>query len=334
MPSSKAVRAHSPFPSADAAWVTETILLRFKLGEIPLFDVRLPLLVQESHFTRLAANPELTEMPMKNVPESLEGFLVRSQPVGAVVPRIQLRADEIRYISAQYEHYFIEVKGSFSEYLEKFSSKSRWTLQHKVQKFAAFSGGRAEWRAYRTPAEMEEFYPLARSVSVSTYQERYLDCGLPASESFQKRMQELAGKDSARAYLLFHRSNPIAYLYCPLVEKRIQQYGFAGYNPTYGAWSPGTVLLYLALEKIFAEREIEMFDFTEGEAEHKRFLSTGSIHCADTFHFRRTLRGGLLVILHAVLSSTSRLAARILGRLKLRGHIKQLLRWRAAPGRR
>jgi len=217
--------------------------------------------------------------------------------------------------------------GTFEDYLKQFSSKSRSTLRRKVRKYGQLCGGEPDWRTYRTAAEMEEFYRLARDVSRKTYQERLLDAGLPESDEFRKELLAAAERDFTRGYLLFHESRPVAYLHCP-IHDGVVFYGHLGYDPEYAKWSPGTVLQHLALEQLFMEPDLRMFDFTEGEGQHKSFFATHSALCADIYYLRRSLRNRGLVRLHAVLEAFSRALVRQLDRLGLKERIKRLIRRR------
>jgi Acetyltransferase (GNAT) domain len=317
----------SAFP-VDGSWIPKRAQLRFLLGEIPLFTREFSLLVQETHFTRLLNRPESTAICATDLPAGTQGFLIRSQPMRRALPSLSFFSDFVRYVPAQYERYYIELGSSFAGYLHKFSSKSRNTLHRKIRRFTAFSGGHVDWREYRTVDEMRQYYPLARLVSERTYQERLLNAGFPDDEEYRTEIYDLASRGRARGYLLFHEGKPIAYLFCVLEEADILLYRYLGYDPHYQSWSPGTVLQYLVLDRLFAEREIRLFDFTEGEGPQKRFLSTGSVRCADIYHLRRRPTILMAVLLHCFLQKFSKVFVDVLDRLGLKRRVKKFLRSR------
>jgi CelD/BcsL family acetyltransferase involved in cellulose biosynthesis len=256
----------------------------------------------------------------------VEGILIRSQPIREKLPRLSLLADSIRYVPAQYERFYVDLQGSFSDYLDKFSSKSRSTLRRKVKKFGEFCGGQLDWREFRNSEDMDDFHRLAREVSKKTYQERLLDAGLPDDEEFRQQMHALARQDRARGYILFHDAKPIAYLFCSMRQGGIMINRYLGYNPEFQSWSPGTMLHYLVLEKLFTEGGLRMFDFTEGEGTQKRFFATGSARCADVYHFRRTAKNYLILCLHAATDFSSTSAVRVLDKLGLKARVKKFFR--------
>ena len=217
---------------------------------------------------------------------------------------------------------------SFEEYLQKFSAKSRQTLAQKVRAFAKHSGGEVHWREYRDPEDLKEFYRLARGLARKTYQERLLGAALPDGDEFQREMLARAIDQSVRGYLLFFGGAPVAYIYCP-IRDGVLLYEYVGFDPEQARLSPGIVLQYLVLERLFAEGGHRIFDFTEGEGAHKEFFATGSARCADIYYFRRSGRNLCLVGLHLVLASVSRTVATVLEWTGFKSRVKSLFRARA-----
>ncbi|MGJ3629853.1 GNAT family N-acetyltransferase [Sphingomonas sp. MMS24-JH45] len=75
-------------------------------------------------------------------------------------------------------------------------------------------------RAYRTPADMATFHPLARRVAARPYQERLLGSALPA----------VLPAGEARAWLLFLGEAPIAYLWSGAQGDTLR-YDYVGHDP-------------------------------------------------------------------------------------------------------
>jgi GNAT acetyltransferase-like protein len=307
-------------------WVEEVVPLSFQWGGFRVFWIGLRALVLKVHFTKLMEfNTGAEDFP-RPLPDRVEAVLVRSQPAQETLRPFVLLPHFIRYVPAHYKRYCIDLTGSFPEYLKKFSSKSRWTLSKKVRKFQESAQDKVYFREFRNPKEMIEFHRLARVVSGKTYQEKLLNVALPENEEFKEEMTELAARDSVRGYILFHSDTPIAYLYCP-IEDDIVFYNYLGHDPEFRVWSPGTVLQYFALESLFAEKRFRLFDFTEGEGQHKEVFSTSSTRCADVYYFRRSLRNIFLVLGHWEMGVASGFTAKILKRLGMKARIKKFLRF-------
>lgn len=260
-----------------------------------------------------------------DVPEDCPVAVVRSQPLAGEVPVVSKDAKWIRYLRSRYPRRYIEMTGTFQDYLKTFSSKSRSTLTRKVRKFGEASGGALDVRVYRTPPEMAEFHRLAREVSRKTYQEKFYAAGLPDGPAYVKELEERAAKDAVRGFLLFQGGQPVAYLLCPAQEDRLL-YDHLGHDPAVQQLSPGTVLQYAALEHLFGEGRFRIYDFTEGDAPHKEFFATHHRDCGDVFFFRRTLKNRIAVSLHRGLDRFSARIRRLLERIGIRAWLKRLTR--------
>lgn len=291
------------------------------MGDISVFAFSSQLRIVDTHFLHLGADPAKTLEALGPLPPEAHGTLLRSHPVSGALPRIARDAGALRYVRQQYERHYVVLSGTFEEYLGHFSSKSRSTLRRKVRRFAEHNGGTLDWRQYRTPAELREFYPLAREVSAKTYQERLLGSGLPETEEFRNRMES----EDARGYVLMHDTKPVAYIYCPCHDG-ILAYQYVGHDPEYSALSPGTVLQYVVLENLFASKEARYFDFTEGEGQHKRLFSTHSVPCADIYYLRPSLRNTCMVRIHAAADTFSHWIGAFLDRLGLKARLKRWIR--------
>lgn len=263
-----------------------------------------------------------------------DGSLYRSLPVGKPPERVQHLDGRIVYVTETYQRYFADLRLGPEAYAKTFSSKSRSTLRRKVRKWGEACGGEVNWREYRTVDELGTFYSLARSVSERTYQENLLDAGLPADEVFQHQMIAKAERGEACGYILFDGSDcAVAYLYCP-VHKGVVSYRYLGYladHPLSG-FSPGAILLWLALEKLQADPEFLWFDFTEGSDQdgtgQKARFSTGSVQCADVWVLRRRLAITMLIASHRFVDDFSEDAGRMLDRLGVKQRVKRWLRTR------
>jgi hypothetical protein len=305
-------------------WERGSVPLKFQLGDVQLGKVVLPLL-------RRAAGLDEPPMDIGDTPEppteldGADGYVVWSQPLTKRLPVFSLRPGAVVYAPRQYRRFSIQLSGNFEQYMTRFSGKTRSGIRRKLRKFAEASGGRIDWRAYRTPAEMSLFVPWARKVSSKTYQERLLKSGFPANPEFLASALTLSENDCVRAYILFLNGNPVSYLYCRVNDK-IVSYDYHGYDPVCAKLSPGTVLLILALEALFAEQQFTIFDFTEGEGPHKERFSTGHSLCGDVYVIRRRIMPIYFLMLHHVVSTTSALAGNLLNQANLKSPLRRLLR--------
>jgi CelD/BcsL family acetyltransferase involved in cellulose biosynthesis len=258
--------------------------------------------------------------------------LVRSLPVAEPLPRLSWRAGFLRYVPSQYPRYYVALTGTFEQYLGEFSGKTRNTLKRKIRKCGEAHGGDMVCTTHRTRSEMQEFMAIARPLAARTYQTRLLGRGMPEDDAFTAEMLKLADADQVRGYLLKLGGRPAAFLLCP-IRNGCVVYDWLGYDPELSGHSPGTVLQYFALEKLFAEQGHLLFDFTEGEGEHKEFWSRAHTRCADVYYLKPTARHLAVVAGHAALHSLSRTAVEALDRLGVKDRLKRAMRlWKSRGG--
>ena len=257
-----------------------TVALRFQIGARTLARVdrslvRIPYQIDDVIAARapvLPANPG-------------DGYLIKSLPEPLIAATA--RGHGIASIRQRYMRYHADLSLGETAWRATMSSSARATLRRKTRRLAEASGGALDIRAYRTPDEFADFHPLARRVSATTYQERLLDAGLPATGAPFASLLELAAADRVRAWLLFLHREPIAYLCCT-AHRDALLYTYVGHDPAHNDLSPGTVLQAEAMRAMFADR-FRWFDFTEGEGQHKRLFATGGTPCVDLLLLRPTL---------------------------------------------
>jgi CelD/BcsL family acetyltransferase involved in cellulose biosynthesis len=299
---------------------TESVSLPLRLGEFTLGTSRLQLSIDNTHFldSRTQEHPTVTA--------GSDGHLIRSYPIDTRLPRFALRHGYLRYVPRQYQRHYIDLTVGWDAYQKQFSSKSRQTLRRKLKRFAQESdNGSIDWRQYIRPDEMEGFHQLARQVSSTTYQERLLDAGIPDDRDFLEGMKQLASEDRVRAFLLFLKGEPVAYLYCPATDG-VLFYEYLGYTPDSARLSPGTVLQWLALESLFKEDQFRIFDFTAGDGAHKEYFGSHHQTCADVYYIRPGLKPLTVTLNHALVTGLSDLTTWIMDRLGIKARIKRLLR--------
>ena len=297
------------------------VALRYRFGELKLGSARFRMLCQPNEFLDRDVDDWTSVAPLESLAPDCDGVHVPSQPISERLPRLQRTNGYLRYTNQQFKRFYVDLRGSWDDYVASFSGKTRSTLRRKVRKFDKDG----EVRIYKTVAELDEFIGLAREVSQGTYQEAMFDMGLPDSEEFRKEAAEHAANDTVRASLLFSEGKPIAYLYLPSVDG-IVCYSYVGFNPEHRKRSPGTVLFWKTLESLFAEDQFLYFDFTEGEGTQKGQFATDSRLCADVYFLRPTLWNRSRVYFAIALDWVSTTIVRVLDRIGLKARVKAAIR--------
>jgi len=277
--------------------------LKFYFGEFFLGSVNFCAMVRDAYFSPLSEADPLSQLPVEELKRKTDVLCLLSFPVQNKLPRVSFASDSIRYVPALYPRYYVETRGTFAEYLQKFSGKTRRELLRQVRKFEKDDGGKIDWREFKHPDEMAEFQDVAHKVSQKTYQARLLKLGIPDTAEYLHELQKLAQDDRIRGYILYFGGSPIVF-------------------------HPGTIEQYLLLEQLFIEKQFERFDFGSGESSYKEFFATGKALCADVFYYRRNARNLFIVAIHTALTGFSDATVKLLEHLKLKKWLKDFFRFR------
>lgn len=233
-------------------------------------------------------------MPETPAMQGVDGLRVLSVPRAMEAGVTARFAGYVQGGHQVYRRHYIDMRGSFEDYLARFSGKTRSTLRRKMRRLAEEVGSSLELSEHRTPAEIEAFLAEAVPLSARTYQGRLLDAGLPEDEASRTAMLAKAGDGQMRCFLLRAQGKAIAYLSLP-VESETLVYAHLGYDPDWARLSPGTVLQMHALDSLFAEQRFRWFDFTEGEGAHKAMFGTDSVECASFLLLKGDVTNRLLL---------------------------------------
>jgi hypothetical protein len=286
--------------------------IRFRVMTLPHLDWRYPVdITNEAIHGLLQSNVKAIYLPSFCAPERL--------------PRLCFRKKSVRYVPWQGGRYYVDLDGTFQEYLRRFKAKSRKNLTRSVRIIAEASCGTIDFREYRHVGDMSAFYAEASQITKKTYQHRLLKSGLPQTEDFCRRLVELAGLGRVRGYILFFRKSPVAFAYCT-VQDDVLTYQIIGYDPAFQQYSPGTVLLHCILDRIFSERRFRVFDFGTGEASYKSFFSTDAAPSAVVYELAYTPKNLVFLGVHLAASLTSSATAKILSAFGTKDYVKKFFR--------
>jgi CelD/BcsL family acetyltransferase involved in cellulose biosynthesis len=254
-----------------------------------------------------------------------DGYLVTSLAAGNSDALRGAAKDMIAFERQRYTRRYTELSIGYDAYLDRLSSNTRSAMKRKANKIANASGGALDIRRFSRPDELAEFHRLARSVAVTTYQEKLMGSGLPDTPDFVQTMYRMAAAGNVRAWLLSIGGKPVAYLYCPIHSDTVI-YEYVGHDPALNDLSPGAVLQAEALRDLFAESHLSRFDFTEGDGQHKRQFATGGVECVDLLLLRATIANRALLAALAGFDGGIMLAKAAVQRLNLQGIAKKVRR--------
>jgi hypothetical protein len=305
------------------SWRRISHQLRFRVGYFTIWRLRLTLMA--CGISPSVKKTRLEDLLLDELPKGVHGYLITGFPAPEPRPTLTKVDEFYAYTSLQYTRYFVMLQTSFEEYSAGFKGKTRSTIRRKIKKFAEHNGGEQDFRIYKLPEEIDEFFDLALFLSATTYQERLLNAGLPSGTDYREQLRRKAMADEFRGYILFHESKPVSYMLLN-ASGSVLSYDHLGFDPSYSKWSVGTVLHWLAFEDLFSEQRFDLLDFTEGEGQHKQQFSTDSSRCATVYLLRRTPANYAIVRTHAFCVWLSKTAVRVSARLGIKQKIRVFLR--------
>jgi CelD/BcsL family acetyltransferase involved in cellulose biosynthesis len=308
-------------------WRFNKVPFRIQLGELTVASAVLDLASRTASLHEVPLH--LGQAPAAPAQPGADGYMVWSQPIDEALRAFTRHEAGLVYVTEKHARYGIDMTSGFQSYMAKFSAKSRSTLKRKLRKFTEISGGKIDWRQYRTPEEIETFRAMALPLSRKTYQHRLFDTGIPDAPDFCALSRRKAARDEVRAFLLFINDVPVSYLYCH-IERGVVSYEHVGYDQKIASLSPGTVLQILALEALFQEARYAFFDFLGGEGEHKKFLATSSHLCANIVVLRPRFRPMFVAGCHFAGHRLSSTIGAALERAGLKARIRRYIRGRSA----
>jgi CelD/BcsL family acetyltransferase involved in cellulose biosynthesis len=289
-------------------WAEREQYLEFRLGPIRVGRIRFRASVLTTPFIELPLDVSSTVV----TPQNLNGCpvaVIPGHPDAQKTKTIQRSNGLIRYVSFTEIRYLVELKESLASYLKKFSAKRRHNLLRTVKKFTEFSGGELDCKEYRSASEMLEFQRLAVDISQKTYKQE-IGWGFQSSEKFGQELVDAAEVGAVRGYVLYCANRPAAYAFCR-IQNAIIYYTHIGYDPQFSDYSPGTVLLYVLIERLFEEGRFRYLDFLGGAYwQYKQVFSTVQLSSATLFYFPPTLPNLALILLHVSVRKLESLAVR------------------------
>jgi CelD/BcsL family acetyltransferase involved in cellulose biosynthesis len=263
-------------------WEVRSEVLHFQLGPFRLGEAKVKALT-------LASNPFVVDaelaIPMAQAAaQDCRAVVVSAMPIGKRFATMCFDRGALRYAARYGDRYVVDLQGSFAEYVKKFSKKSRGNLQRSAKKFGNGTDVVASILEFRNPSEIIAFRDIAVAISRASYKSD-LGWGFQENEGFAREIEIAAAAGRVRGYVLMSGDEPAAYVFCR-IEHDVIVYKHIGYDEKFAQNSPGTVLLYLMLQRLFEGGEFRLLDFdgTEYYA-YKEFFATRAINCARLFWF-------------------------------------------------
>lgn len=291
--------------AAPLEWIEKSYFFTMHFGPIQVGRVRLRARQLWTAFPVFLRHPHLPSVSRSDL-DGVEAVCIPGFPASRNFPALQFPPGMIQYVIWSDTRFLIPISETFNAYLLSRSRNTRSKLNQKLRHWRALTGGEAVIQEFRGAIQMGEFYSIASPLSKKTWQGK-LGSGLEEVDRPEELLR-MAAANQARGYILFCRNRPAAFELC-YVQGTTMVTSQTGFDPAYAEYSPGTVLFYLLLEKLFAEGEMEFLDLMEGTPfPYKASFVTLRVPSMRLLYLRRSPGPLCLVLLDLLLKKLGKIA--------------------------
>ena len=208
----------------------------------------------------------------------------------------------------------ITLAGSFDQYLGRMSPKSRKNLKRIAEGSGRDSAEKPRIRRIDTEAQVDEFLERALRVSRNSWQHRVLGPRIRKEPEEVNRMRHLARLGILRSYLLEYGDQPCAFI-VGYQFRGVFHYAEIGFDQAFARLSPGSILLYLAIQDLHDVNPPKIVNFGMGDATYKSRFGNTSCEDATVLILRRTPRLHIAIAAHAAFRAAVGLGKKWMSRI-------------------
>ena len=202
---------------------------------------------------------------------------------------------------------FLDLPGSFADYLQTRPSKVRHELKRKVRRFERDSGGDT-FSCFTDTADLDTVFAAISEIESDSWKaatQTSIGCSDQESAFYRDVFQTYAQESALRAYVLKRNGQPVAYV-LGIVQDGIYYALKTSYRQAFAKLSPGLVLFARAIDDLCNERpDLNRIELLGNDSRWKKELGSGENHVRSY----RLLRAGPSARLQAFAHTTLRPAA-------------------------
>lgn len=219
-------------------------------------------------------------------------------------------------------HPYIRIEGSFEDYIQKFSSKTRNNFSRQVRKLR--ETGDVELVRITEERQVDSFTGAAAEISRKTYQFRVLRIGVRDPEGLKEWLKWAARQGWLRSYLLKCAGIPCAFQIAYQYNRTFLGVEI-GHDPAWSKLGVGIIQQLLAVEDLFKQSRPDICDFG-AYAHYKQFLANDAYSDALVWLFRRRPYPLLALGTYRLFDAISKTAGAVLDQVNLKSKVRQWLR--------
>jgi CelD/BcsL family acetyltransferase involved in cellulose biosynthesis len=174
-------------------------------------------------------------------------------------------------IQSTERRWLLKLPGSYQQFLNSLSPKSRSTLSRSQKKLEKALAGRLHLRCVTTAEEVKAGLDDVEAVAAKAYQRR-LGTGFLNTPGEREQLCQLARLGMLSIDLLYVNSHPVAFCY-GVQSSGVYLYETPGYDPQLADLRVGNYLLLKLIERLCADSSVHTVDFGLGDAQYKQVYS-------------------------------------------------------------
>jgi CelD/BcsL family acetyltransferase involved in cellulose biosynthesis len=223
-----------------------------------------------------------------------------------------------------HEHRWLELPESFEEFLQGISRKNRHELRRHEKRLADDFSGNAHIHCYRHEDEVKELAGEVEKISAKTYQ-RALGVGFQPDVETLEALRVAAHQGGLRGCVLYLDEQPCAY-FIGKQYKNTFHGTFMGFDPQFGKYSPGLLVLMHSIEECFDPGyRATQVDLGWGDRQYKRVICNRSRQDGPLYLYAPSWAGLKLNFLRSTASLLDRAARRLLAKSSVLQKLKRFV---------
>jgi hypothetical protein len=230
------------------------------------------------------------------------------------------------YLSPCEKRWELHLAGSYQQFLEGLSPKSRSTNLRSYRKVERAFKDRLTMRVVSDPEDLAAAFDEMEAVASKTYQRR-LGTGFMNTPQERRLLKSLAHREMVSADLLYIDNEAVAFCY-GLHHKQVYVYETPGYDPKYADYRVGNYLLLKLIERLCNNSTTKIIDFGLGDAQYKQVYSNKVVVESNVRIFAPTWKGFSLNFARTLTFLISKIIANLLKRFDIYDRVKRFARAR------
>ena len=186
-------------------------------------------------------------------------------------------------LHAEMPHYRLVLPPTWEVFQQVRSPESLKKIDRRERALAREAGGATRLVEIRRMEDAEPYASDINRLMGTSWQARHLGHSLDVGG-----MRPVAERGWLRSFLLMAADQPAAFVFGYQGEG-VFVYEQIGYDQRFAKHSPGTLLLYRLIRRLYEDDTPQCVDFGEGEAEYKQVLANDVIRVQSVMAVRRCL---------------------------------------------